>query len=113
MMADDLIELGDPADRRRFPRTAVLWPGKIAADGTEGRCLVLNLSAGGAKVRAGEERSLGDEITVTVGRFGDFCGKVVWKARDILGIRFTTDAIEVGERLGAVLPRCWMDEALA
>lgn len=112
-MAESASSFIDPSDRRRFPRTAVLWSGKIAAEGAEASCVVLNLSAGGAKVRVSDQAGFGDDITVTVGRFGDFCGKIVWKARDLLGISFTTDAAEVRERLGATLPRCWLDEAVA
>jgi hypothetical protein len=111
-MTESPIPPVDPRDRRRYPRTAVLWPGRIAAEGAKADCLVLNLSAGGAKIRTAGPVGLDAKLTVSIGQFGEFCGTVVWKAKDLLGVRFTDDAIEVGERLGATLPRCWLDEAL-
>jgi hypothetical protein len=102
-------ELGN---RRRYPRTNVLWSGEVAAGERRAGCTVLNVSAGGAKVRLSEPVDMRGDLTLRIGEFGEFVGTVVWKARNLLGISFAADAIEVGERLGAVLPQCWQDAAL-
>jgi hypothetical protein len=94
----------DAINRRRFPRTSVLWPGQLNKPDGRSECMIFNLSAGGAKVRVDESIELNTDLTLRVGQFGEFCGTVVWKAKNLLGISFTTNAREVGARLGGTLP---------
>ncbi len=112
-MAETTTIETDGANRRRFPRTSVLWAGQLMNGSDRTDCLVFNLSAGGARIRVNEPLELDTDCTLRIGQFGEFCGKVVWKAKNLLGISFSTDADEVGARLGATLPRCWQDAALA
>ena len=112
-MTETTTVADDGSNRRRFARTSVLWAGQLSKSDGRTECLVFNLSAGGAKVRVNEPVELDTDLTLRVGQLGEFCGKVVWKAKNLLGISFTSDAAEVRERLGATLPRCLEGAALA
>src|SRR5262245_40419107 len=99
------------SNRRKHPRTSVLWPGQVSKPDGRADCLVFNLSAGGAKLRVTEPVQLNTDLTLRIAQFGDFCGTVVWTAKNLVGVRFSTAAAEVAARLGAALPLCSREPA--
>ena len=93
-------------DRRRYRRTAVLWSARLATGAREIECAILNVSAGGAKIRIREHVRLHTPVTLNIDRFGDFRGEGVWRHDRELGIRFSEEAPWVAAVLGRTLPSC-------
>lgn len=66
------------AERRRHARVAVKLKARyLGADGVEHPCLVVNVSAGGALLRAKSAPALDDNIVLYIDEIGRFEGKVV------------------------------------
>jgi hypothetical protein len=74
-------------DRRRTPRLKVELEGRVFP-GSE-RCLIVNLSDGGACVRMSPPRPVGEDVVLVEwdsGRAHD--GQVVWAIGEEFGMRF-------------------------
>ena len=67
--------------------------------------IVLNLSAGGAKLRLDQPAELDDRLTVSIQRFGDFPGRVAWRNELEVGVQFLDPPERVAGILGEALPR--------
>ena len=81
--------------RRQDPRKAVLWVGYICITGRPNvACAVLDVSAGGAKVRVSEPVAAGALVSLKSPHFSRKA-RVVWSAEGNLGLQF----IERGPRL--------------
>ncbi len=90
-------------DTRQYERNAVLWSAKLYREGSLQDCTVLNISAGGAKVHVQKSRLLGSTaiVTLTILRYGDFQGQVMWQEGDRLGMQFFQPAEQVVRRLAS------------
>jgi hypothetical protein len=78
--------------RRQDHRRAVLWPAGLKIAGKpEIGCFVLDLSSGGALVRAKKPVAVGTYGKLRSQRFGREV-EVIWSAGDFLGLRFTERA---------------------
>ncbi len=88
-------------DTRRHERNAVLWSAKLYREGTLHDCTVLNISAGGAKVHLQRSTLLATTaiVTLTILRYGDFQGEVMWERGDRVGLQFFQPAEQVARRL--------------
>ena len=91
-------------ERRDFPRTSVLWSGRIHAAGRVAECRVLNISAIGAKVRLLESLQHGIEVSLMIDRFGEFPSDVVWQEGEYLGIDFRDEPEDIVRIVEPVLP---------
>jgi len=96
-------------NRRQYRRTSSLFSGTLVVDSRVIKCLVMNLSLGGAQVRADQTVPVGTSVTLTISRFGVLRGKVVRAADKLLGIDFDDDAEMIAELVGEALPS---DEAV-
>jgi hypothetical protein len=77
------------AEKRKFPRTSVVWSGTLQTKGETLDCLVLNLSANGAKIRLHTALAAADwSGTLSIPALGAFKAKVAWSN--------ASDAIEIG-----------------
>ena len=75
--------------QRRHPRSAVLWAAQLETrDGRRLDCAVLDLSAGGAKLRIEHSLATGDLVTLTSPRFGVRRARVAWVEAGRLGLQF-------------------------
>ena len=92
------------ANRRRYRRTSSLFSGTLVVDRQVVKCLVMNLSLGGAHVRADHSVPVGESVTLTISRFGALRGKVAWVADKLLGIDFDDDAERIAGLVGEALP---------
>lgn len=96
-------------EKRRFPRTRVVWPGQFETGGRSIGCLVLNLSANGAKLQL--STPLGDKDwagVLTVPRLGSFRASVAWcepQERREVGLTFREPPEQVAGLLARVLPK--------
>ncbi|MEM7224642.1 MAG: PilZ domain-containing protein [Pseudomonadota bacterium] len=92
------------SDRRDYPRTSVLWSGRIHAAGRVAECRVLNISALGAKVRLLESLQHGTEVSLMIDRFGEFPSDVVWQEGEYLGINFRDEPEDIVRIVEPALP---------
>ena len=81
-------EAAPPAQRRRDARKAVLWVGYVCIPGKPNiACAVLDVSAGGAKVRVSESVALGELVSLKSPHFSRKA-RVVWSADGAIGLQF-------------------------
>lgn len=99
----------DPfVERRRYPRTKVVWPGILEVGGRQIGCTVLDLSANGAKVRLTEPlaRSAWSGI-LSIPQLGAFAAQVAWSAPGHgieIGLTFQAPPAAVALMLRRALP---------
>ncbi len=98
MTAGDASEAADLKDRHRHPRTGVLCPAKLASGGQAWDCEILDISAGGAKVRLPKPLDPAAEFSLTIGSHGTFPVRVRWQNGPYLGVAFLCD-LETSTRL--------------
>lgn len=103
-MGDGRTELRPGEPRRAHPRFTVVWTGRIVAASRALDCVVLNISASGAKLRAFENLELPQRFTLIVDRFGDFPAELVWRDRRSAGVRFVGDPAQIGQTFAQALP---------
>ena len=103
-MDDRQTELRPGESRRAHPRFTVVWTGRIVAASRVLDCVVLNISASGAKLRVFETMELPQRFTLIVDRFGDFPAELVWRDRRSAGVRFVGDPTQIGQTFAQALP---------
>lgn len=82
-------------DRRRHPRSLVDWSGVLRDDRGAVKFDVLDVSAGGARLRTDRELRANSKVMLDIHRVGGFLGEVVWQYPDGAGIRFLEDPRDV------------------
>ena len=86
-------------DRRRHPRSLVAWSGVLRDDRGAVKFDVLDVSAGGARLRTDRELRANSKVMLDIHRVGDFLGEVVWQYPDGAGIRFLEDPRDVSSAI--------------
>jgi hypothetical protein len=95
----------NPADRRRHKRKPVLWSARIEGRGAPSECIILDLSLGGAKIRAsGPQVPTHQHVTLVIDRFGAIRAEVAWSRMGHMGLRFTDSPEHVAHIVGNTLP---------
>jgi hypothetical protein len=100
-------ETGGGAERRRFPRTGVVWSGTFEVDGRAFECLALNLSANGAYIHMFEMPEHGGDGlsgSLVLPRLGALEADVVWRRHNAMGLQFREDPAVVARLLKEALP---------
>ena len=112
----DLQAVEDPAtddgsNRRTYQRALKELTGCLLHEGQQADCLILDLSASGAKVQIDEQMfsddgtfnlSLAEKLKIAAPV--DLPVEVVWQRGSIAGLRFLRDPAEVAQALEALLP---------
>lgn len=75
-------------DRRVFPRSTVIWSASTNGGSREVESVILNVSAGGAKLRVLSRLDDSPDVTLRIERAGDFPGTIVWRCDHYIGVRF-------------------------
>jgi len=75
-------------EQRGHLRSAVLWSGEIAFGHETLACRILNISAGGAKLRVERALRPGTELRLSCSRFAEMPARVVWSGEGKMGIAF-------------------------
>jgi DNA-binding response OmpR family regulator len=78
-------------ERRRHRRKPVLWAAELETATQRYDCVVLDVSAQGAKVRVAAPLAPQQAVAVIIERFGRLRGEVVWIGHSLAGIRFTDE----------------------
>jgi hypothetical protein len=105
------------AERRRFRRVPLDLPGRLftPADGSESRCIVLNLSPGGAAIACENIPPHGTPVVLYVDGFGRFEGTVARRDGNGFGIAFVCTPAKrerIAEQLTLFLNKEMGDENL-
>ncbi len=104
-------------DRRRFGRKSLLWAATIDVRGQRFEGVIVDLSAGGARIKFDAPLAEGDELTVVLKRLDELGAKVVWQRGGEAGLQFMLAPEEVAARLQQLLavevPSTTADEAAA
>ena len=84
---------------RRYDRTDLRLQATLVHAGATHSCRIVNISAGGAKLRldGGERLPEGAGVTLEIPPFGAFPARPVWRAGDHLGIQFDGDSGAMAE----------------
>lgn len=82
---------GGAAGDQKDVRCSVYVQARLATDDSTQDCEILNLSAGGAKLRLPEPVAVGTEVVLTIEGHGTFAAKVAWSDRGHMGLQFMGD----------------------
>ncbi len=100
VVEDILNEDVSRAERRRHPRTSVLWVGRLLCQGQSTDCRILNISLGGAKIHPEKPINGGPKVILNIDRFGQIAGSIVWQDVEHLGIEFLDEREHIVRVLG-------------
>ena len=92
-----------PSEYRRYERTTVLWSGHLVYRDQSVGCIIVNISAGGAMVRADDPAFVMSPVVLRNSRIGDLIAEVMWRRDDELGLKFVDDPETVAEIIGRAL----------
>ena len=75
---------------RRFDRSDLQLQAKLGQGEASYACHIVNISAGGAKLRLASDASLGEgvDVVLDLDRLGSFPATVVWRTNQQFGIHF-------------------------
>ena len=93
-----------PADRRIHKRKPVLWSARLECDKGVTPCIILDLSAGGAKLRGTTPAGNREPVSLVIERLGKLRAEVMWARMGLLGIRFLDTPERVADMVGEKLP---------
>ena len=88
------------AERRSFPRRAVLWTGTLQAGDFSFDCQIWNVSLGGARLRVNLPLEAGARIVLSLPQAGRFPGVVAWTGDGELGLKFGVEPTAIREHFG-------------
>lgn len=77
---------------RSKARISVLWDAEIIASGGATPCEILNISQGGARLKAHQPIPVGSTVQLLCSRFGVLEGRVTWSNQGELGVQFVEPA---------------------
>jgi len=78
-------------ERRQHRRKPVLWAAELETATQRVDCVVLDVSAQGAKLRVSAPLTPQQVVAVVIERFGRLRGEVVWIGNNLAGVRFTDE----------------------
>lgn len=98
-------KLQSPKSLRRFTRVSVVLRATLYTPEDQRHCVVMDISAGGARLRGAGPMELETPVTLYIDRFGEFPANVVWHDGEQTGVGFLQHPREVVERLCERLPK--------
>jgi hypothetical protein len=99
-MSVDLPIKPQAAERRRFKRSTTVLTGTLFCRDEIVDCVVMNISANGAKIKLKQAPAMGETVTLLVNRYGVFTGAIAWRADESVGIQFDEDPKRVAKAIG-------------
>ncbi len=95
-------EPNDPANGREFERKDILFAANLVVGGNKIDCEIINISFGGAQVRASRTLKPKTEVSLEIDPFGTFAMEVRWCRKPDAGLRFKEDSAKVAELVMAI-----------
>jgi hypothetical protein len=77
-------------ERRKEPRKPVYIVALMNADGVERKCIVLDISASGARVATDRSRELPDKLLIYIRGHIRRC-RVIWRSDSEIGVEFLSE----------------------
>ncbi len=94
-----------PPERRSFRRIHTILSCRLTSGERIDDGIVLDLSVNGARVRMAEPSPLGDTVTMHIARLGEFKGQVMWRASNLIGLRFADHPLQVSQLMAGFMPQ--------
>ena len=92
-------------DRRRYKRAHVLFNGSLVSGNHSNKGVLLDVSAGGARIRLSEPLDAGSAINLRLADFLDFPVEVAWRSGLTIGLRFREAPARIAATLSGLLPQ--------
>ncbi len=102
-MPNEARSLEEETGRRRHPRTSVLWSGNLQYLGGATDCVILNLSAKGARLRIKDRIAFGSPLVLAGRQIGEMRGRIAWRKGEALGLEFLDGSLESAPGVADVL----------
>ena len=87
-MVDKHAKATSETERRQHARMPVHWHGSLVSAGQEEDCLVLDISAGGARVQCSDPFGEASRITLRLAQGDRHDGSIVWRQGSFMGLQF-------------------------
>ena len=97
-----MSEPNNPADDREFERKNILFAANLVVGGNKIDCKIINISFGGAQVRAPRTLAPKAEVTLEIDPFGTFAMEARWCRKPDAGLKFKDDSEKVAELVMAI-----------
>lgn len=91
-----------PHSRRKHSRNSVLFKAKILFENQSIDCEILDISAGGARVRGKRQLEYGLSVILNLDPFGEIPCEIAWQKGQNLGMKFQGDPVEIAEIILAI-----------
>jgi hypothetical protein len=105
-IVEDIINNPDQTNEiRAHARRLVLLSGAVYVENRPIQCRVLDISAGGARIRVDHSFDHDNRLALMIYRFGEFPVEVAWEKDVDLGIMFIDDPNEIERIIGHILPK--------
>lgn len=105
-IVEDIINNPDKTNEiRSHARRLVLLSGAVYVENRPIQCRVLDISAGGARIRVDQQFDHDNRLALMIYRFGEFPVEVAWEKDVDLGIMFIDDPNEIERIIGHILPK--------
>jgi len=92
----------DFTNLRQEERKEVSFATTISIGDMTKECAILDISAGGAKLKTRASGDANTPIVLNLERFGEFNGVIAWARGGNLGIKFTDDPTRLAEAVMAM-----------
>jgi hypothetical protein len=86
-------------ERRRFERKRLLWAATVEVRGQRFEGTIVDLSAGGARIKFDAAVAAGDELTLVLKQLDELGAKVVWQREGEAGLQFLLAPDDVAARI--------------
>jgi len=90
-----MAEFEGKAEQRDYPREIIDAPTEIMIEGQWQQCLIVNISASGAKLYVAHKITKNMVVSLKIGKFDQFDAAVVWFQGDEVGVRFRHVPLEI------------------
>jgi len=90
-------------DRRRHARKAVVLAAYLTSAGRTLDCLVLDISAGGARLHINDAVDASGTVTLAIDEHRTIAARVVWRATTEIGLQFSLAPEHVQKLIGDIL----------
>jgi hypothetical protein len=90
------------ADTRKHDRKDVLFAARMLIGDAANECEIVNISFGGAQIRARRTLTKGQAIVLDIDPFGKFDAEVRWYDDGEAGVKFKGDPAKVSELVMAI-----------
>lgn len=90
------------SNKREHDRKSLLADAKLMLESKQASCTVRDISIGGAKIETNCKLESKQSVKLQVEDIGEFVALVAWSRKNYLGLKFTGDQEDIGEKIMAI-----------